>query len=380
MGTIVKRSIAWTFGVIAVLLLVLVAASPFLPEPFSAWHPRTKLAKKAHAQTVATSPSLAAASTTPLATATPTASPTLVPTAVPTATPSPTPAPTAAGSPTPSPVSATIDMATMANGMRIGCEPGPPDQYRTCRAQEPGGFAMNFYLFLPKNYDQQKTYPLVLLLHGGGEVWQANETAAENKETLVEDPYAQVWGPGFPEPDSTDVQGKWPSFIVLPQATYPNRFVDQPAGQGSYTLASQPNDTMRMTKEIVDSLQLLYTNIDPNRRYVTGLSMGGYGAWEAAERWPNYWAAAAPISGAGDPSKAARLVNLPIWAFHGSADTAVPPSGSRDMINAIRKAGGHPRYTEYAGQGHGVWEIPYTILGKPSPTPDFFAWLFAQHR
>ena len=100
----------------------------------------------------------------------------------------------------------------------------------------------------------------------------------------------------------------------------------------------------------------------------------------AAERWPNYWAAAAPIAGGGDPSKAPRLVNLPIWAFHGAVDTAVPPAGSRDMINAIRKAGGNPRYTEYAGQGHGVWEIPYTILGKPSPTPDFFAWLFAQHR
>lgn len=239
---------------------------------------------------------------------------------------------------------------------------------------------MTFYLYLPKNYDAKKTYPLVLLLHGGGEVWQANKTAAANKKTLVEDPYAQVWGPGFPQPDSTDVQGKWPSFIVLPQATAPNRFVDQPAGKGSYTLAPQPNDTLRLTKEIVDTVQLMYPDIDPNRRYLTGLSMGGYGAWEMAERWPNYFAAAAPIAGAGDPSKAARLVNLPIWAFHGATDTAVPPSGSRDMINAIRKAGGHPRYTEYPGQGHGVWEIPYTILGKPSPTSDFFAWLYAQHR
>jgi acetyl esterase/lipase len=380
MGTTVKRSIAWILGVIAVLLLVLVAASPFLPEPLSAWHPRSKLAKKAHAQTAATSASVMNATPPPVATAVPSASPTLVPTAVPTAAPSPTPAPTASPSPTPSPVSTTIALKTMANGIRIGCEDGPPDEYRTCRAQEPGGFAMTFYLYLPKNYDAKKSYPLVLLLHGGGEVWQANKTAADNKKTLVEDPYAQVWGPGFPEPDSTDVQGKWPSFIVLPQVTAPNRFVDVAAGQGSYTLAPQPNDTLRLTKEIVDTVQLMYPNIDSKRRYVTGLSMGGYGAWEAAERWPNYWAAAAPIAGGGDPSKASRLVNLPIWAFHGSADTAVPPSGSRDMINAIRKAGGHPRYTEYAGQEHGVWEIPYTILGKPSPTPNFFAWLFAQHR
>ena len=372
MGRIVKRSIAWILGVIAVLLLVLVTTSPFLPEPFPVWYPRTKLAKKAHAQAAATSSSQARVTSTPVAT--------LAPTAVPTAIPHVTPSQNATPNATPSPVSAAIEMKTMVNGIRVGCEPGPPDEYRTCRAQESGGFAMSFYLFLPKNYDPQKTYPLVLLLHGGGEVWQANKTAAENKQTLVEDPYAQVWGPGFPEPYSAKVQEKWPSFIVLPQVTYPNRFVDQPVGQGSYTMASQPNDTLRLTKEIVDTVQLMYPDIDPNRRYITGLSMGGYGAWEMIERWPNYFAAAAPIAGAGDPSKAAELINLPIWAFHGSTDTAVPPSGSRDMINAIRKAGGNPRYTEYAGQGHGVWLNPYTLLGKPSPTPNFFAWLYAQHR
>ena len=239
---------------------------------------------------------------------------------------------------------------------------------------------MTFYLFLPKGYNPKTKYPLVLLLHGGGEVSQPTKTAEQNKETLVNDPYAQVWGPGFPFPDSTDVQGNWPSFIVLPQVAAPNRFVDVLANQGSYTLAAQPNDTLRMTKEIVDTVQLMYHDIDANRLYVVGLSMGGYGAWEMIERWPNYFAAAAPISGAGDPSKAALLVNLPIWAFHGSIDTAVPVSGSRDMIQAIRAAGGNPRYTEYAGQGHGVWEIPFTILGKPSQTPDFFAWLYAQHK
>jgi predicted peptidase len=176
------------------------------------------------------------------------------------------------------------------------------------------------------------------------------------------------------------VQGNWPCFVVVPQVEMPHRFVDQLPGKGSYTLAPQPNDALRMSKEIVDSLQLMYTNIDSNRRYITGLSMGGYGTWEAIERWPDYWAAAAPIAGAGDPSKAAELVNLPIWDFHGGSDSTVPVSGSRDMIAAIRAAGGHPRYTEYPGEEHGVWVFPYTLIGRPSPTPDFFAWLFAQHR
>jgi len=262
----------------------------------------------------------------------------------------------------------------------IDCTPAPPDQYETCEATEPGGFAMTFYLFLPHGYNPRIAYPLVLLLSGGGQRADPDKTAKQNRVAMLSDPYAAIWGPGVTMPDSADVQGDWPCFVVIPQVEQPNRFVDQLPGAGSYTLAPQPNDALRMTKEIVDSLQLLYTNIDPNRRYITGLSMGGYGTWEAIERWPDYFAAAAPIAGAGDPSKAAELVNLPIWDFHGGADSTVPVSGSRDMIAAIRAAGGHPRYTEYPGQEHGVWVNPYTLLGRPSPTPDFFAWLFAQHR
>ncbi len=264
--------------------------------------------------------------------------------------------------------------------MKMGCLPGSPDQYLTCEAQEPSGFSMTFYLYMPKGYNAKTKYPLVLLMEGGGERIDPTQTAAQNRDKLLNDPYAQVWGPGYPGPFSVNVQSQWPSFIVIPQLTSTERFVDVLANVGSYTLAPQPNDSMRMSKEIVDTLQLAYSNIDANRLYLTGLSMGGYGAWEAAERWPDYWAAVAPISGAGDPSVAARLVNLPIWAFHSADDPIVPVSGSRDMIAAIEAAGGHPKYTEFTNMGHGSWLAPYTIMDKPSPTPDFFSWLFAQHK
>src|SRR6266480_5544053 len=115
-----------------------------------------------------------------------------------------------------------------------------------------------------------------------------------------------------------NVQEHWPSFIVVPQVVNSQRWVNVPASQGSYTLAAQPTDSLRMAKEIVDALQKQYLNIDSHRLYITGLSMGGYGTWDAIERWPGYFAAAAPLAGAGDPSKASRLVSLPIWAFHGS--------------------------------------------------------------
>lgn len=230
------------------------------------------------------------------------------------------------------------------------------------------GMTMTYYLYVPSNYNPQKKYPLVLLLHGGGERSQASNTRAQNRTLLLNQQYVQVW--------SSSIQATWPSFIVIPQVMGTQRWVNVPASQGSYTLAAQPSDSLRTAKEIVDILQRQYIGIDANRLYVTGLSMGGYGTWEAIERWPHYFAAAAPLAGAGDPSQASVLIGLPIWAFHGSADTTVPVSGSRDMIQAIKAAGGNPRYTEYAGAGHGIWGTVYSTAANP----DFFSWLFSQSR
>ena len=263
---------------------------------------------------------------------------------------------------------------------RFACQPPPSNGYATCLFTESPGMTMTFYLFVPANYDPHQKYPLVLLLEGGGERSSASKTLEQNRQLLLTDPYAEVWGPGYPGPDDPGVQKHWPSFIVLPQVEGPADYVSVPANVGSYTLPPQPTDSLRMAKEIVDDVRTAYSGVDSSRLYVTGLSMGGYGAWEMIERWPHEFAAAAPICGAGDPSRAAALVNLPIWAFHSADDPIVPVSGSRDMIAAIRTAGGHPRYTEYTNVGHGAWVDAYSILGKPSPTPDFYAWLFAQRK
>ena len=258
------------------------------------------------------------------------------------------------------------------------CQPPPANDYATCLFTESPGMTMTFYLFVPANYDPLQKYPLVLLLEGGGERSSATKTAEQNRTLLLTDPYAEVWGPGYPGPYDPGVQQHWPSFIVLPQVQGPADYVSVPANTGSYQLPVQPTDSLRMAKEIVDTVRKAYTGVDSSRLYVTGLSMGGYGAWEMIERWPNEFAAAAPICGAGDPSRASVLTNLPIWAFHSADDPIVPVSGSRDMIAAIRAAGGHPMYTEYLDVGHGSWVDAYSILGKPSPTPGFYQWLFAQ--
>jgi predicted peptidase len=238
------------------------------------------------------------------------------------------------------------------------------DGYTTQVYSDAQGASIVYYLYVPHNYNPEKRYPLVLILHGGGERAKPANTLEENRAHLLSQPYVQLWS-------SPTVQSRWPSFILLPQVVWENQWVNTPTAKGSYRLAPQPSNSLRLAKEIMDALQREYQGIDPARLYITGISMGGYGTWDAIERWPTYFAAAAPVVGAGDPLQAAKLINLPIWAFHGAKDTNVPVSGSRGMIQAIRAAGGHPRYTEYPQAEHVIWPQAYM-------SPSFLPWLFAQ--
>ena len=113
--------------------------------------------------------------------------------------------------------------------------------------------------------------------------------------------------------------------------------------------------------------------IDSNRIYITGLSMGGYGTYDAILRYPNLFAAAVPVCGAGDASKASTIVNLPIWIFHGAEDPAVSPVYSLDMLQALTKAGAHPGFTQYPEVGHFSWLGAYIDEGM-------IEWLFRQHK
>lgn len=243
--------------------------------------------------------------------------------------------------------------------------------YETLIYRGPNGLQMPYYLALPAGYNPQKKYPLVLVLQGGAEVAKPKASLAQDRKLLLSQYYAQVW-------ISAAVQDKWPSFVLLPQVVAPDRWVNVPARTGSYTMSAQPSVSLSAAKAITDMLQRAYSSVDANRIYVTGLSMGGYGAWEAIERWPDYFAAAAPLSGAGDPTRAGVLVHMPIWAFHGAKDTTVPVSGSRDMIQAITQAGGHPRYTEFPNGMHDLWEPGHVY--SPGNDPAFFTWLFSQKR
>jgi predicted peptidase len=114
-------------------------------------------------------------------------------------------------------------------------------------------------------------------------------------------------------------------------------------------------------------------SIDPKRRYVIGASLGGYGSWSFIQTRSEVFAAAVPICGGGDPTLAHKLVDIPLWVFHGAKDRSVPVKLSRDMIKAIKDAGGNPRYSEFPDQGHIIYE-------SVRNTPGLLAWMFNQKR
>jgi lysophospholipase L1-like esterase len=113
--------------------------------------------------------------------------------------------------------------------------------------------------------------------------------------------------------------------------------------------------------------------VDLSAISLTGLSMGGYGSWDLASRYPSLFSAVVPICGGGDEKQAARLVGLPVWAWHGDADQTVPVGRSRAMVKAINSAGGSAKYTELEGVAHNSWSAAYG-------DEDLVRWLLTKRR
>ncbi|GAB3171826.1 carboxylesterase family protein [Telluribacter humicola] len=211
------------------------------------------------------------------------------------------------------------------------------------------GEELRYRLLKPLDYDPTRKYPLVVCLHGGGGWGTDNIRQVDGSweaKTLSEPANRQ----------------KYRAFLFVPQCP-PN------ASWGG--LPGRPAIDS-LVFETIHALEQEYS-IDETRRYVGGGSLGGYGAWHFAGTRPELFAAALPICGEGNPALATNLVDVPIWAFHGRLDKNVPVSGSRDVIEAIRKAGGTPRYTEFPDRGHDIWK-------QINETPGVLDWLFAQQR
>ena len=199
--------------------------------------------------------------------------------------------------------------------------------------------------------------PLVLFLHGAGE--RGNDNAIH----LIHGVPALL----------DYIAGGHPAILVAPQCPANMQWVDAPWGAPANTMAEKPSKPLQAVIEILEREKAALP-VDPSRITVTGMSMGGYGTWEMLQRFPGQFAAGMPICGGGDTNLAARLVNIPLHVVHGDSDGAVPVSRSRDMVAAIRAAGGKQvEYVEHPGAGHNVWTRTYADTQN-------LVWLFAQKK
>ena len=195
-----------------------------------------------------------------------------------------------------------------------------------------------YLLYLPDNYDadESKKWPMLVFLHGAGERGDDLELVKIN---------------GPPKLIETGVS--YPFIVASPQLALEEWW--------------SPDVVAWLTRELVESLR-----VDPARVYLTGLSMGGYGTWETAAKYPELYAAIAPICGRGDPASAWRLRHMPTWIFHGAKDSVVPIKHSEDMNRAL-KGYGNVRYTVYPEADHDSWTQTYF-------NPELYDWFLEHER
>jgi predicted peptidase len=235
-----------------------------------------------------------------------------------------------------------------------------PDTGFLNRTEVVDGVTYRYQVFVPSNWNKKVKWPVILFLHGYGE---------EGDDGVVQ---TQV---GLATAIRNHVD-RFPFVVVFPQCRKKDWWTN-PAMEAQALKAL--DQTMREFKG------------DPQRVYLTGLSMGGYGTWAVGSQNPGRFAALVPICGgirlpaghdianahntddSADPyaAVAQKIGKTPVWVFHGGADPVVPVTESRQMDEALKTAGGNVRYTEYPGVGHNSWDKAYS-------DPELFTWLLGQ--
>lgn len=214
---------------------------------------------------------------------------------------------------------------------------------------------LGYRLLSPPKLEDGKKYPLVIFLHGAG------ERGNDNERQLIH--VAQ-------ELATEEMQQRYPCYVVAPQCPEGKRWVEVDWGDAAHEMPKTPSLPMTATFELIEELQN-ELSIDKQRIYICGLSMGGFGTWDAIQRKPELFAAAIPICGGGDPAFAEKISDIPTWVFHGDADGAVQVKRSREMVKAVSKIDDDIIYTEYPGVGHNCWAMT-------AENRLVWDWLFAQ--
>jgi len=217
----------------------------------------------------------------------------------------------------------------------------------------------HYRLMKPETIEAEKQYPLVVFLHGAG------ERGDDNQKQLAYFP-AQMAQPRYRE--------RFPCFVLAPQCRDDHKWMN-----ADWTIPEDPTMEENPSEQIQAVIQMIETTlndeaIDTDRVYLTGLSMGGFGALDLGIRRPDWFAAIASICGAADPARIGVLRDKPMWIVHGIDDTVVLSDRGRSLVKALTDAGGKPVYVELPGVGHNSWTPAY------SDNDGLVPWLFRQGR
>lgn len=226
------------------------------------------------------------------------------------------------------------------------------------------GHELPYRILFPENYDRSQKYPLVLFLHGGG------ERGGDNEKQLLHG--VKV----FLEPANRE---QFPCIVIAPQCQSDSYWASTKFERTKYPIDFDFNYDYAQTTGLDLAIQLTKSiikseGVDKRRVYITGLSMGGMGTYEAVYRYPRLFAAAAAVCGGGDvQAYGKKQARVPFWLFHGDADGVVAVENSRAMYERLKKLGADVQYTEYPDVNHNSWENAYA-------EPGLLPWMFSKRR
>lgn len=230
--------------------------------------------------------------------------------------------------------------------------------------QTKDGHSLPYQILYPQNYDRTQNYPVVLVLHGGGERGNDNQKQLTHGSKLF-----------LKEENRT----KFPAIVIFPQCAADSYWMSgkidrtkQPI-ELSFEYPKKANWPLKAAIDLVKKISKEEA-VDKKRIYITGLSMGGMGTFEVLSRYPKMFAAAAPICGGGNLQLTKKYAKrVPLWIFHGSVDAVVKVQYSRDIYADLQAKGAQVKYTEYPNVNHNSWDNAFA-------EPEFLSWMFSQSK
>lgn len=223
---------------------------------------------------------------------------------------------------------------------------------------------LNYRIMYPKDFSEDKQYPLVLFLHGAGERGSNNASQLAHGSKLFA---------------SNENRETFPAIVIFPQCPQDDYWANASVDRTTQPLTlkfpngGEPTKALSLVMQLMDKM-VAKPFVIKNQVYVGGLSMGGMGTFEILSRKPELFTAAFAICGGGNTDAAkAYATSVDLWIFHGAKDDVVIPQLSIDMVSAILNYGGKPNFTLYADANHNSWDATFA-------EPKLLPWLFSKSK